>query len=113
MTREKREVRRRRVERDPGRRQGGQLSDIMGKIPNSACYSKRDVYVTFEGRVLRRSDEVKACGMSDGSTLQVVSKIRGGRKAQGQDEQRGEEASRGASLRATGVWRFGSAASTA
>ena len=63
VTREKRDVRRRRVERDPGRRQGGQLSDIKRKIPNSACYSKRDVYVTFEGRVLlRRSDEVKACG---------------------------------------------------
>ena len=27
------------------------VSDIMGKIPNSACYSKRDVHVTFEGRV--------------------------------------------------------------
>ena len=54
------------------------VSDILKKIPNDACHDKRDVYVTFEGRVLRRSGEVKASGISDGSTLQVASETRGG-----------------------------------
>ena len=44
------------------------VSDITRKIP----------YVTFEGRVLRRSDYVKTFGTSDGSTLQVPSEFRGG-----------------------------------
>ena len=33
-----------------------------------------------EGRVLRRSDELKSCRGSDGSTVQVVSRMRGGAK---------------------------------
>ena len=36
-----------------------EVSNIMRKIPNSACCNKRDVHVTFEGRVLKRIDEVK------------------------------------------------------
>ena len=46
----------------------------MRKIPSSACCSKRDVYVTLEGRVLRRSD---------GSIVQVTSRTRGGGKKKG------------------------------
>ena len=57
-----------------------QVSDILRKIPNGTCHDKRDVHVTFERGVLRRSDEVKPCGISDGSSVQVTSKIRGGGK---------------------------------
>ena len=38
------------------------VSDIVREIPNGACSGKRDMYVTFEGKALRRSDKVKACG---------------------------------------------------
>ena len=36
-----------------------------------------DVYVTSGGRVPRRSDELRSCGVVDGSAVQVSSKIRG------------------------------------
>ena len=53
---------------------------IAKRIPNSACRSKRDVYATCEGRVVRRSDGKKSCGVSDGSTLEVMSRLLGGEK---------------------------------
>ena len=34
--------------------------------------------MTSGGRVLRRSDELRSCGVVDGSTVQVVSRMRGG-----------------------------------
>ena len=37
-----------------------------------------DMYVTSGGRVLRRSDKLKSCGVYDGSTVQVMSRMRGG-----------------------------------
>ena len=36
------------------------------------------MYVTSGGRVLRRGDKLRSCGVYDGSTVQVVSRIRGG-----------------------------------
>ena len=49
------------------------VSDMMRRIPSGG-----DVYVTSGGRVLRRSDELRSCGVVDGSTVQVVSRMRGG-----------------------------------
>ena len=34
--------------------------------------------MTFEGRVLPSIDEPRGCGISDGGTLQVISRVRGG-----------------------------------
>ena len=45
------------------------VGDVVTRIPSSACGSKRDVYMTCEGRVMRRSDDLKNCGISDGSTV--------------------------------------------
>ena len=45
------------------------MSDVVRRIPSSAGYGKRDVHVTFEGRVLKKSDEVKACGIREESTI--------------------------------------------
>ena len=57
------------------------VSDITRKIPNSGCYDMRDVFVTLkEEFVLRRSDEVKALGISVGSILRGAGKFRGGGK---------------------------------
>ena len=72
------------------------VNNVMRKIPNSACYSKRDVYVAFEGRVLRKRNAVKACGISDESTLQVVSRIPWRREVQRKEEPSDEETRRGA-----------------
>ena len=55
------------------------VGDVVKRIPSSACDSKRDVYMTCEGRVIRRSDDLKGCGISDGGTLQITPRIRGGR----------------------------------
>ena len=48
----------------------------MKKIPNS----DQDVYVTSGGRILRRSDKLESCEVRDGSTIQVMSRMRGGGK---------------------------------
>ena len=67
------------------------VGDIVKRIPSSVCCSKRDVYVPCEGRVIRRGDELKCCGVRDGSTVQVTSRMLGGRRRK---EQAGEETSR-------------------
>ena len=52
------------------------VEDIVKKIP----ISDQDVYVTSEGRVLRGGEELKRCGVRDGSTVEVVRRLRGGGK---------------------------------
>ena len=59
------------------------MDDIVKKIP----VSDQDVYVTSGGRILRRSDKLESCEVRDGSTIQVMSRMRG-------QEQSGQEASR-------------------
>ena len=55
------------------------LGDVVKRIPSSACGSKRHVHIAREGRVIRRSDDLN-CGISDGSAVQVMSRMRGGGK---------------------------------
>ena len=52
------------------------VHDIVKKIP----ISDLDVYVTSEGRVLRGCEELKRSGVRDGSTVHVMSRLRGGGK---------------------------------
>ena len=40
--------------------------------------SSEDMYVTMQGRVLKRSEKLKSCGVTDGCTIQVTSRLRGG-----------------------------------
>ena len=56
------------------------VDDVVRRIPSSVCCSRHDVYVTCEGRVLRRSDELKNFGIGDGSAVQISSRVRGGGK---------------------------------
>ena len=63
-------------------------SDIVRRILDSACCSKRDVYVTGQGRVIRRSVELY---MKRWSTVQVMSKMSGGGKHNDKNEQSEEE----------------------
>ena len=37
-----------------------------------------DVYVTMHGRVLKRREKLKSCEVTDGCTIQVTSRLRGG-----------------------------------
>ena len=52
------------------------------KILNTVSGSDQDMYVTVHGRVLRRSGKLNSCGVSDGCTIQITSRLcgRGGHK---------------------------------
>ena len=49
------------------------VEDVMRQIQKD-----EDVYVTMDGKVLRRDEKLKSCGVSDGCTIQVTSRMRGG-----------------------------------
>ena len=49
------------------------VEDVMRQIQKD-----EDVYVTMNGKVLRRDEKLKSCGVSDGCTIQVTSRMRGG-----------------------------------
>ena len=54
--------------------------DKVQKILNTVCKSDRDVYVTSGGRILKGGDKLKSCEVPDGSTVEVMSRMRGGGK---------------------------------
>ena len=51
------------------------VEDVLRQVQND-----EDVYVTMQGQALRMSDELKSCGVTDGCTIQVTSRLRGGGK---------------------------------
>ena len=51
------------------------VEDIMRQVQNN-----EDAYVTMQGKVLMTSDKLKSCGVTDGCTIQVTSRMRGGGK---------------------------------
>ena len=53
--------------------------DKVQEILNTVGGSEQDVYVTCEGKMLRRDEQLKNCGVRDGSTIQVTSRVRGGK----------------------------------
>ena len=53
----------------------GKVEDVMRQVQKD-----EDVYVTMHGRVLRRDEKLKSCGVTDGCTTQVTSRLRGGGK---------------------------------
>ena len=65
------------------------VEDLMRQIKKD-----EDAYVTMQGKVLRGNEKLNSCGVTDGCTIQVTSRMRGGGKAQGQEEQGREESSR-------------------
>ena len=54
------------------------VHNVVGHILNTVSGSDQDVYVTSDGRVLNGNEEVGSRGVRDGSTVQVVSRLRGG-----------------------------------
>ena len=57
-----------------------EMSDRVDDIVKKTPISDQDVYVTSGGRILKRSDKLKSCEVRDGSTIQVMSRMRGGGK---------------------------------
>ena len=53
------------------------VEDVMRRIQKD-----EDAYVTMQGKVLRTSEKLKSCGVTDGCTIQVTSRMRGGGKHQ-------------------------------
>ena len=51
------------------------IEDVMRRIQKD-----EDAYVTMQGKVLRTSENLKSCGVTDGCTIQVTSRMRGGGK---------------------------------
>ena len=49
------------------------VEDVMRRIQND-----EDAYVTMQGKVLRTSEKLKSCGVTDGCTTHVTSRVRGG-----------------------------------
>ena len=54
--------------------------DTVLKILKTVSGNDQDVYLTCEGRMLRTEDQLKCCGIGDKSTIQVLSRMRGGGK---------------------------------
>ena len=53
----------------------GKIEDVIRQVQKG-----EDVYVTMQGKVLRRNEKLKSCGVTDGCTIQVTSRMRGGGK---------------------------------
>ena len=51
----------------------GKVEDVMRQVQKD-----EDVYVTMHGRALKRNENLKSCGVTDGCTIQVTSRMRGG-----------------------------------
>ena len=49
------------------------VEDVVRQIPSS-----EDMYVTMHERVLKRSETLRSCGVTDGCMIQVTSRMRGG-----------------------------------
>ena len=49
------------------------VEDVMRRIQKD-----EDAYVTMQGKVLRTSEKLKSCGVTDGCTIQVTSRMRRG-----------------------------------
>ena len=56
----------------------GKVEDVMRQV-----HRDEDVYVTMHGKVLRRNEKLKSCGVTDGCTIQVTSRMRGGGRHKG------------------------------
>ena len=55
-----------------------EMSDRVDDIVKRTPISDQDVYVTSGGRTLRRSDKLESCEVRDGSTVEIMSRMRGG-----------------------------------
>ena len=60
------------------------VEDVMRRIQND-----EDAYATMQGKVLRTSEKLKSCGVTDGCTIQVTSRMRGGGRHK--DKKKGSE----------------------
>ena len=70
------------------------VEDVMRRIQKD-----EDAYVTMQGKVLGTSEKLKSCGVTDGCTIQVTSRMRGGGQHKDKKSKEGEEAGRATARR--------------
>ena len=56
------------------------IDKIDDIVRRSVGCGKQCVHAICEGRMLRKNDEMKSCGVRDGSTVKIASRLRGGGK---------------------------------
>ena len=59
------------------------VEDVIRRVQND-----QDAYVTLHGRVLKRGEKLRSCEVTDGCTVQITSKLRGGGKHKDKKGQR-------------------------
>ena len=64
------------------------VEDVIRRVQND-----EDAYVTMHGRVLKKGERLKSCGVTDGCIVQVTSRLRGGGKHKDKERPEGKEAS--------------------
>ena len=60
------------------------VEDVLRQVQND-----EDAYVTMQGKVLMRDEKLRSCGVTDGCTIQVTSRLRGGGRHK--DKKKGSE----------------------
>ena len=53
------------------------VREIAGRVLRGGSEDDQDVYVMSDGRVLQVSDDLRSCGVRDGSAVQVIRRLRG------------------------------------
>ena len=59
------------------------VRDVARRVLRSGSEDHQDMYVVSDGRVLKGNEELGSCGVRDGSTVQVVRRLRGGGRSKG------------------------------
>ena len=67
------------------------VEELKQNVRSWKKHDSGDMHVTFEGKVLRERDELRGCGISDGSTIQIASRMRGGRMHKNRTERERSE----------------------
>ena len=60
-----------------------QVRDVARSVLSSGSEYDQDMYVVSDGRVLKGNEELGNCGVRDGSTVQVVRRLRRGGRSKG------------------------------
>ena len=62
---------------------GSKATPMEVTTKSKMCEIDEDVYVTMHGRMLKKSERLKSCGVTNGCAIQVSSRVRGGGKHKG------------------------------
>ena len=83
-----------------------EVSDRVDDIVKKTPISDQDVYVTSGGRVSRRNDKLESCEVRDGSTVEVMNRMRGGDKHKDKKSKSEKKQTTNTETRAEARWRI-------